>query len=131
MNLDDCVYDGTENSNPKWQTLTFGTGANKKHITLFVLKVYLIPPGYEAKLLPSALLSYKGKRCSSLHKRTAGHFDSVASAPELPLGHCLVTATTISSNPLSCSLPYQLLIVNCPPLARQANASGPYLWATV
>ena len=43
---------------------------------------YLIPPGYEAKLRPSALLSYKGKRCSPLHKRTAGLFDSVASAPE-------------------------------------------------
>ena len=47
-----------------------------------VMKVYLIPPGYEAKLRPSALLSYKGKRCSPLHKRTAGLFDSVASAPE-------------------------------------------------
>ena len=46
------------------------------------LKTYLIPPGYEAKLRPSALLSYKGKRCSPLHKRTAGLFDSVASAPE-------------------------------------------------
>ena len=46
------------------------------------MKVYLIPPGYEAKLRPSALLSYKGKRCSPLHKRTAGLFDSVASAPE-------------------------------------------------
>ena len=46
------------------------------------LKAYLIPPGYEAKLRPSALLSYKGKRCSPLHKRTAGLFDSVAFAPE-------------------------------------------------
>ena len=46
------------------------------------LKAYLIPPGYEAKLRPSALLSYKGKRCFPLHKGNAGLFDSVAFAHE-------------------------------------------------
>ena len=46
------------------------------------LKAYLIPPGYEAKLRPSALLSYEGKRGFPLHKGNAGLFDSVAFAPE-------------------------------------------------
>ena len=56
------------------------------------LKAYLIPPGYEAKLRPSALLSYEGERCFPLHKGNAGLFDSVAFAPEsfqnIPVSQC-------------------------------------------
>ena len=41
------------------------------------LKAYLIPPGYEAKMRPLTLLSYKEKRCFPLHEGNAGLFDSL------------------------------------------------------
>lgn len=43
-----------------------------------VINSYPIPPGYEAKLHPCALLSYKEKLFFTLHKRKSGFLNSVA-----------------------------------------------------
>ena len=89
------------------------------------LKAYLIPPGYEAKLRPSALLSYKGKRCSPLHKRTAGLFDSVASAPESFQNFLFLCVLPLEETPYITTV---FVVVVYRPLGE---LPGPHIWAMV